>query len=548
MTRLTIICISCVIVSLMFAGQSYAQIDSESILGIWLLDEGKGDITEDASGNGNDGTLMGSPNWVAGNFGNALAFVGSGNYVDCGNDEALNIDVFSVSFWCNIPSTQGWNHMISRGQHVASGTPGSVNWGVMMYDAQETILFETFNNTSWTGISADTTTGQWHHVVATYDGDTMQLYHDGVLAASTSGAGILLDQSRPLLIGARSDAGSAGGFFNGSIDEVGYFNTVLTLENIETIMNDGLAGIISDQPLARRPDPKDGAMLEQTWGTLLWSPGDFAVSHDVYFGDNFDDVNNGAAHTFQGNHASAMIMVGFTGFPFPEGLVPGTTYYWRVDEVNDTDPNSPWKGEVWSFAIPPRTAYNPDPADGARFVDLEVELGWTAGFGAKLHYVYFGDNFDDVNSAVVGLPQATTTYTPGTIELEKTYYWRVDEFDGFTTHKGDVWSFKTLPDIPITNPNLVGWWKLDEGSGTIVLDRSGHGNHGALKGDPQWVAGYDADALMFDGTDDFVEVPHAEILTVDTEVTVMAWIYTERHTGPPGQDYQGIVAKGNSFR
>jgi len=118
MTRLTIICISFIIVSLMFAGQSYAQIDSKTVLGAWLLDEGTGDITADASGNGNDGTLMGPPNWVAGKFGSALEFTGSGTYVDCGNAEALNVNVFSVSFWYNLPSsTQGWNHMISRGSH-----------------------------------------------------------------------------------------------------------------------------------------------------------------------------------------------------------------------------------------------------------------------------------------------------------------------------------------------------------------------------------------------------------------------------------------------
>ena len=153
MTRLAKTCISLVVVSLMFAGQSYAQVDPETVLGIWLLDEGQGDIAEDASGNGNDGTLMGSPTWVAGKFGSALEFTGSGNYVDCGNAEALNVDLFSISFWCNIPNTQGWNHMISRGSHVASGSPGSVNWGVMMYDAQETILYETFNDTGWVGIT-----------------------------------------------------------------------------------------------------------------------------------------------------------------------------------------------------------------------------------------------------------------------------------------------------------------------------------------------------------------------------------------------------------
>jgi len=203
----------------------------------------------------------------------------------------------------------------------------------------------------------------------------------------------------------------------------------------------GLGG--GGNPLARRPDPKDGALLEEIWGTLSWKPGNFAVSHDVYFGENFDDVNDGTADTFVGNQASTMQIVGFVGFPFPDGLVPGTTYYWRIDEVNDTEPNSPWKGDVWSFSIPPKTAYFPDPADGAEFVDPNAVLTWTPGFGAKLHAVYMGTNFDDVNNAAGGAPLGFASHSPGPLELEKVYYWRVDEFDPPFTHKGDVWSFTT---------------------------------------------------------------------------------------------------------
>jgi len=165
---------------------------------------------------------------------------------------------------------------------------------------------------------------------------------------------------------------------------------------------------------ARNPEPADGALLADTWATLGWRPGDFAISHDVYLGENFDDVNDGTGDTFQGNQTSSFFVVGFPGFPFPDGLVPGTTYYWRINEVNDTEPNSPWKGDVWSFMVPPKTAYAPDPTDRAELVDPDVELGWTAGFGAKLHTVYFGDNFDDVNNAAGGLPQGETTYTPPT--------------------------------------------------------------------------------------------------------------------------------------
>ncbi len=204
--------------------------------------------------------------------------------------------------------------------------------------------------------------------------------------------------------------------------------------------------------VASNPDPADGVLYADTWVNLSWSPGDFAVSHDVYFGDNFDDVDDGAEGTFQGNQVSTFLVVGFPGFAYPDGLVPGTTYYWRIDEINDNEPNSPWKGNVWSFSIPPKTAYAPDPADSAEQVDPDVEVSWTGGFGAKLHTVYFGDNFDDVNNAAGGLPQGTTTYTPDTLKLAKTYYWRVDEFDPPSTYKGHVWSFTTEGAVGSPDP------------------------------------------------------------------------------------------------
>jgi hypothetical protein len=197
-------------------------------------------------------------------------------------------------------------------------------------------------------------------------------------------------------------------------------------------------------PFSSRPHPADDALLEATWANLSWSPGDSAVSHDVYLGESFDDVNNGTADTFVGNQAETTLIVGFPGFPVPDGLVPGTTYYWRIDEVNDANAASPWEGNVWSFSIQPYTAFDPDPADGAESVALDAELSWTGGFSAKLHTVYFGDNFDDVSNAAGGLLQGDSTFTPpGPLELAKTYYWRVDEFDPPTTYKGEVWSFRT---------------------------------------------------------------------------------------------------------
>jgi len=235
--------------------------------------------------------------------------------------------------------------------------------------------------------------------------------------------------------------------FMGIIDDVQVHNLVLTEDEIKIIMKG------EGYPYALGPSPADGALHPDTWINLSWSPGDYAVSHNVYLGENFDDVNDGAESTFQGNQLETFIVVGFPGFAYPDGLVPGTTYYWRIDEVNDTEPNSPWKGEVWSFSVPPKTAYAPDPADGAEMVDPDVMLSWTAGFGAKLHTVYFGENFDDVNNAAGGLPQGATAYDPGTLKLAKTYYWRVDEFDAIATYKGHVWSFTTEGAVGSPDPS-----------------------------------------------------------------------------------------------
>ena len=239
----------------------------------------------------------------------------------------------------------------------------------------------------------------------------------------------------------------------------GYVNDVEMFNVEHAVWTDGRIGIqaysgmmdfddfivYGPGPYVLSPNPPDGAIHPDTWVSLGWSPGAYAVSHDVYLGDNFDDVEEATrdSDVFRGNQEGVFFIAGFPGNPYPGGLVPGTTYYWRVDEVNDTEPNSPWKGEVWNFSIPPKTAYYPDPAEGAEFVNLDVQLKWTAGFGAKLHYIVFGEDFDEVNNAAVGVPNGTTNYSPGPLKLAKTYYWRVDEFDGAGTYKGEVWSFTT---------------------------------------------------------------------------------------------------------
>jgi len=284
------------------------------------------------------------------------------------------------------------------------------------------------------------------HVVATRSAQDGQIgiYIDGQLektvAHSNSGP---MDALDTIAIGGNV---LDSRYYTGLIDDVRFYDHVLSPIEVLGAMEG------KPWPYALGPDPADGVLYADTWATLSWMAGRYAVSHDVYLGDNFDDVNDGVGDTFRGNQADMYYVAGFPGFAYPDGLVPGTTYYWRIDEVNQADPNSPWKGDVWSFSVPPKTAYYPDPADGAELVDLDIQLQWTPGFGTKLHYVVFGEDYDEVNNAAMGIPNGTPDFDPGPLSLARTYYWRVDEFDGSETHKGEVWSFTTLGAVSGPNP------------------------------------------------------------------------------------------------
>ena len=239
-------------------------------------------------------------------------------------------------------------------------------------------------------------------------------------------------------------------------------------ESASDSTNKPLLHIEFSTKFAHNPQPSDGATYADTWVSASWSAGETAASHDVYLSDNFDDVNGATAAAFRGNQAGTFFIAGFAGFPYPDGLVPGTTYYWRIDEV-EANGTTKYKGPVWSFWIPSKTAYNPNPADGAKFIALDATMSWTAGFGAKLHTVYFGDNADTVANAAGGLPQGTASYKPAAaLVAAKTYYWRVDEFDGAATYKGDVWSFTTAK----TTGGVKGQYFGGMNFGSLALTRT----------------------------------------------------------------------------
>ncbi len=502
-------------------------VSTEGLVGYWPLD---GDA-QDASGNGNHGVINGNVTPVADRFAaanTAMNFPGTTSaYIDLGQPPMLLIKgAMTVAAWVRA------DRLTQTGRIIAKQGPSSGrSWGLNL----ETAGYAQFDlGTTPTDRvrvqSAPLSFGptDWWHIAGVFrPGLAVELYINGDLAKSepTGVTTQWIENGLPVNIGRRPEPGTP---WYGDIDEVQMYNVSLTSEEVKELMSGGALAF----PKARNPSPTDGALHQDTWVNLSWQPGTYAVSHDVYLGDNLDDVNNGTGETFRGNQEATFYVAGFPGYAYPNGLAPGTTYYWRIDEVNDLHPDSPWKGDVWSFTVPSNKAHDPDPPDGAKYVGLNPTLTWTPGMNAKLHHVYMGQNRADVEAGSSGTykgPLGNASYTPGPLAKDTVYYWRIDEFDGSDTHTGNVWSFTTIPDIPVTDPDLMGWWKLDEGYGTTALDWSGHGNDGVLQGDPQWTAGYDGGGLELDGAGDNIYAASAQVPTA--AFTAALWFNPARTLG-----------------
>lgn len=364
---------------------------------------------------------------VEGYDGGALELDGSGDYVNIDGYTGINADrtdpnnpfnpAFSVTCW--IKTTGDAGALVTWGSNDTTGVGGQyqsfrINAGRLRAEHGNGNL------------QSDTSVndGEWHHVAqVSVEGANLRvpnttLYIDGVEDAIRGGSDNIFNLTEAADVGIGLRASHGDRLFTGLFDDVRIYDKALTELEVK---------IISGFVMSASPDPADGAKVVDTFAILGWTPGPFGAEFDVYFGTN---PTPGADE-----------LVGRVSDPthFATGLVEGETYYWRVDDV-EADGTTIHTGDLWSFWIPPKGAYDPQPADGQAVTDTETDLSWSVDWNPVMYGVYFGDDATEVANAAGAPPAMEPTFDPGPLEPGTTYYWRADVFYG-TWITGPVWSF-----------------------------------------------------------------------------------------------------------
>ena len=173
-----------------------AQTLPSGAVGVWRMDENTGTVTADASGNGNNGTLLGAT-WTTGVIGSGLHFDGSG-YVNIPDDATLRPGLFTMSAWVRNSGPVTSDQVIAGKSAFATAlneqyvlylnSSGVPSIGIKRISSC-TVAVGWYNVTGTTPVDD----GEWHHIVSTWDGSEIRIYVDCVLEGTNSGvpAGII---------------------------------------------------------------------------------------------------------------------------------------------------------------------------------------------------------------------------------------------------------------------------------------------------------------------------------------------------------------------
>ncbi|RLI21210.1 hypothetical protein DRO54_04330, partial [Candidatus Bathyarchaeota archaeon] len=502
------------------------RISTDGLVGYWRMNEASGTTAADSSGSGNAGTIHG---------GSALKFDGVDDYVEVPDSDSLDItDAITVSAWVKLAS---WNdsHIISK------RTSFTDNKGYFLRTDKpsDTIYFIVGNGASQSNSPlASIEVNKWSHIVGTYDGEKIRMFKNGneIETGTDFSGNLVYDADISLIIGKRFDSSS----FKGTIDEVRIYNRALEPDEVTALYQ---GGAVSSLGLVAHYTMKDAS------GTTLTD--ETGVNDGTL--TNFADTTAGYGDT----HDSGWTQEGSF---FRPGKLGNAGYFDGVDDYVEV-PDSPSLNITDAITIEAWVKTVAGDGGSNTFFVFKGPLTNNFGdysIGSSLQgdtACFILNNYDghlstpittDIWHHIVGTYDKTNMkiYVDGVLKDSTSYSQPISSSDTLLLLAKGYSEFQpkfngAIDEVRIYNralsaeeikehynidKGLVALWHFDAGSGTTAIDSSGQGNDGTFDLAPQQVTGKVGNALSFDGSNDYVEVPDSPSLDITDEITISAWV------------------------
>ncbi len=534
------------------------------------FEEGSGGTVYDRSGYGNNGSWAGTlgSQWTQGKYGWGGNFNGTDNYIDTGSNAMVNniTGPITVSTWINYTGA------------VAKGVVSKFEWSTGNHRSWQLNCVSTYCsfNVSPDGTSTNQVTlnsagtlnyNQWYYITAEYTGSQLQFYINGQLSGTTNYSSGLYKGTNDVTIGSNNISEQ---FLQGKLDQVKIYNYAISQKQIIQDMNGGASTVGGS---GNRSAPVGYWKFDEGYGTTANNSGNGGAGlSGTLMGTTKPTWNQngefGKALTFDGTSS-------FVGIPNSVGL----------NTLGSTFTISTWvkTTQKTNYA----TVFNSEDNanNGWQMIAVNGDAGaWCTGSGnydsgksvadGKWHYwanVYTGGNVTIyVDGNLINTYSCTPTNTSNNdtigVESDLSNYSILDNYFQGQIDEVKVYSYPlTSQEIRMDynhgsgtvlgaysntlTQSLVGYWKMDECSGTTLSDSSGNGNTGTITigtgggsghqdsagtctdgtGNTAWNNGRVGkfnSSLNFDGIDDYVDVPSANFFSQSmTAVTVSAWVY-----------------------
>lgn len=518
----------------------------------WALDEGTGTNAEDKTTNGKDLTLTGSPTWQTEDqcvAGKCLYFDGASNQY-AANSNAYNLAGTSItaSAWLR-PHDKTSNTT----QTLISSTSGSngieINWAQNANNSSCYIGTGSFSKIDVSTTNVDT--NKWHHFVCTWDGSTIRMYIDGVLAGSGAKSGTIGSGTYTVTVG-NTAGGGTDWTFKGFVDDVKIYTSALSVDQVKTLYTsvgnpDGLAGSV----LGASDDNLPGALSNGLVG--YWKM-------DETSGNRTDSSGNGFTLTDTNTVTSNAGKFGTSG----QFTAANTEYLTIADNSTLSMGDVDFTVSAWVYhdseganrvilgkyggdasANTEYLLFYGTAADRFRFMvgdgTAPGEISVSAdGFGAPTTGTwYFVVGWHDSKNSLIGISvngvESTTSYT--NVLQDSTQPFRIGASGTATIPwNGRIDEARVYKRLLSANerqqlynfaPGPVGYWKMDEalwnGTASEVKDASGNGLNGTASGGVTTATAKYGKGGKFDGTNDYVAISDSDTLSSTTK-SVSVWI------------------------